>query len=397
MPILPRNMLLPEFRRSLRRIAVLPFMFLMTFCNPRQPEESKLALDLDAYFRKQLPADEPGAAILLIRNDSILFEKGYGVANIQTKEPITSQTLFNLGSITKTFVANAILLLHEQGKLSLDDSLFKYFPQFRNKAIAQKVKIKHLLTHTSGLPDIRNVAADTVFYLRAKDLENWDPIMKTDSLLFEPGSEFSYSNPAFNGLALIIEQTGGMKWQKFVADNIFKPSGMRLSTITDGPHPEKGVSHAYVMNHGEWTEDDYGEEPTFPAAGNGGVWSSTEELAQYEKAIQLATFLPRHTIENSRTIKKFDNWKGTRHFGESWSWFHPQESDGMMNPVIGWSWFIGKTDSGLKVVGHTGSQGGFLCNYVSIPEKKILLVILCNTPRDIYAFTDKVFESLSDL
>lgn len=397
MLIVPRNKSLPEFRPTFSLMALLPFMFLMTFCNPMQPADSVLASDLDAYFRQRLPADEPGAAILLMRNDSILFDKGYGVANIQTKEPITSQTLFNLGSITKTFVANAILLLHEQGKLSLEDSLFEYFPQFRNKAIAQKVKIKHMLTHTSGLPDIRNVARDTVFFLRAKDQENWDPIMETDSLLFEPGSEFSYSNPAFNGLALIIEKTSRMKWQKFVADNIFKPSGMRYSTITDGPHPEKGVSHAYVLNHGQWTEDDYGEEPTFAAAGNGGVWSSTRELAEYEKAIQLAAFLPERTIEDSRTIKKFDNWKGTRRFGETWSWFHPQESGGMVDPVIGWSWFIGKSNTGLKVVGHTGSQGGFLCNYVVIPEKKILLVILCNTPRDVYAFTDKVFEILGDL
>ena len=388
---------LPEIRIQLPCTAVMALMFLLVNCNPsKAPAHSSAKDELDAYFRSQFPADEPGGAVLFMRNDSVLFEKGYGIANLKTNEPITSETLFNIGSITKTFVANSILLLREQGKLSLDDSLAAYFPKFENTSIARRVRIKHLLTHTSGLPDIRNVSSDTVFFLTAKDQENWDPILKTDTLLFEPGSEFSYSNPAYNGLALIIEKASGMKWQKFVDDNIFTPAGMELSTITDGPHPEKGVNHAYVLNHGEWTEDDYGEEPTFPAAGNGGVWSSVRELAFYERAIQQSLFLPEPIIRESRTIQKLSNWKGTRPFEESWSWFTPEQNKGIVEPMIGWSWFIGKTDKGLKVVGHTGSQGGFLCNYVTIPEKKILLVILCNTPRDIYAFTDKVFEVMGE-
>jgi CubicO group peptidase (beta-lactamase class C family) len=313
---------------------------------------------------------------------------------MQTKEPITTKTLFNLGSISKTFIAHAILLLHEQGKLSLEDSLFQYFPTFRNKAIAQGVKIKHLLTHTSGLPDIRNVAGDSVFYLTAKDEENWAPIMQADSLLFPPGSEFQYSNPAFNGLALIVEQVSGMKWQKFVSENIFKPSHMDASTITDGPHPEKGVSHGYVLDKIGWIEDDYGEEPTFPAAGNGGVWSSVEELASYERAIQEGLFLSVEQEKDARTPKKFDNWSGQRRFAASWSWFTPTIYNGVMQPFIGWSWFISHTADGTRIVGHTGTQGGFIANYVSIPEKKIFIVILCNSPRDVYAYTDRVLASL---
>ncbi len=377
-----------------KRYFIAALMVILATCNPRTSDNSGIYDELDTFFRGVFPKDEPGGAVLLVRGDSLIFSKGYGLANMQTKEPVTTNTLFNLGSITKTFVANAILLLHERGRLSLEDSLFKFFPEFRNKAIAQRVKIKHLLTHTSGLPDIRNVASDTVFYLHAKDQENWDPILQTDTLLFDPGSEFEYSNPAFNGLALIIEKVSGMKWQKFVAQEIFGPSMMKTSTITDGAHPQDGVSHAYIYDHGEWKEDDYNEEPTFAAAGNGGVWSSVDELASYEKAIQMASFLPADRIADSRTIKRFDNWRGTRNFSAGWSWFAPVISGNMMQPNIGWSWFIGKTNKGLKVVGHTGSQGGFLCNYISIPEKKILIVILCNTPRDIYSFSDKLISYL---
>ena len=373
---------------------VILLMMLVSQCNPRGSRDSPIAQELDRYFSEQFPAEEPGGAVLLIRGDSVVFSKGYGLANMETKEPVTTNTLFNLGSISKTFVANAILLLNEQGKLSLEDSLFRYFPTFKNKSIAQQVKIKHLLTHTSGLPDIRNVGADTAFYITARDAENWAPIMQTDSLLFPPGSEFAYSNPAFNGLALIVEQVSGMKWQKFVEDNIFEPSRMQTSTITDGVHPTEGVGHAYVLNHGTWTEDDYGEEPTFPAAGNGGVWSSVEELAQYEKALQAGIFLPAARVEDSRTPKQFNNWQGTRQFEANWSWFTPQVYDGVMQPFIGWSWFVGRTADGSKIVGHTGTQGGFVANYVSIPQQKVLIVILCNAPRDVYAYTDKLLGVL---
>jgi CubicO group peptidase (beta-lactamase class C family) len=342
-------------------------IFIMTFfgvaCSD-QKQQSHVE-SIDRYFSNYFKENEPGGAVLIMKGDSILFSKGYGIADLKTKEPITPKTLFNLGSISKTFVSNSILILQEQGKLSVEDSIIKYFPDFKNKNIARKVKIKHLLSHTSGLPDIRKVSKDTVYYLTAKDAENWYPITQCDSLEFEPGSKYNYSNPAFNGLALIVEQVSGMKWQKFVEENIFRPSGMSASTITDGPYPEAGVSHAYVLNGGQWSEDDYGEEPTFPAAGNGGVWSSVEELANYEKAIWEEKFLKEETITESRIAQRFSNWNASH------------------APFIGWSWFVTK-ENGFDLIGHPGSQGGFLTNYVSIPDQQFFFVILCNTPREDY-------------
>ena len=345
-------------------------------CSTKETSHSNFSTKLDSLYTRTFPADEPGAAVLIMKGDSILFSNGYGLADVVTKEPISIKTLFNLGSISKTFVSNAILILQDQGKLSVEDSLYKYFPNFKNKEIAQRVKIKHLLSHTSGLPDNRQVNKDTVFYLTAKDAENWAPVTKTDTLVFEPGARFEYSNPAFNGLALIVEQASGIKWQKFIEENILKPSGMHMSTITDGSHPESGVSHAYNKIQGQWKEDDYGEEPTFAASGNGGVWSSVEELAKYEHAMRTSIFLKPETITQSRTI------------------FHPKNWIHDMTPQVGWSWFVGQTTDSLKTVGHTGSQGGFVSNYVTIPEKQILVVILCNTPRDIEADATNVLHLL---
>ena len=339
---------------------------------PSTPDWSSM----DQYMNSLFPADGPGGAVLIARGDSVLFSAGYGLADLVTKEKITTGTLFNVGSISKTFVANAILQLQEQGKLSVDDSLIRYFPNFRNKQIGRSVRIRHLLTHTSGLPDIRPVRRDSVFYLTAKDAENWAPILEADSLVFEAGSAYDYSNPAFNALALIIEQVTGQKWQDYVREQIFAPCNMTTSTITDGPHPQSGVSHAYIKVKGSWSEKDYGEEPTFAAAGNGGVWSSVVELMKYERGLKQAAFLKAETIQDARTVKTFSNWTATT------------------PPFIGWSWFVGKTPDGLETVGHTGSQGGFRANYVTVPAVDVQIVILCNAPYDLQPVTDHVLEQL---
>src|SRR5262245_58809849 len=140
----------------MRTLLIVVMIGALASCAPKKPYQ-QLQQKLDAFFTTQYPPGEPGGAVLVLKDTAIIFAKGYGVADLVTKEPITTKTLFNLGSISKTFVANGILILQEEGKLSVEDSLIKYFPDFKNKEIAYKVKIKHLLTHTSGLPDNRQV------------------------------------------------------------------------------------------------------------------------------------------------------------------------------------------------------------------------------------------------
>ncbi|MFD2564771.1 serine hydrolase domain-containing protein [Aquimarina rubra] len=336
-----------------------------------------VATELDAIFSKEFPLDQPGAAVLLMKGDTTLFEKGYGISDIETKEKITPTTVFNTGSISKTFVSNGILILQEKGLLSVEDSIYKYFQDFDTPEIAQKVKIKHLLSHTSGLPDLRNVRENYEFYITAKDTANFEPIKRADSLLFEPGEKFMYSNPSYNGLALIIEQVAKQKWQQFIINNIFIPSGMSTSKITDGDHPKEGVAHAYYKDtKGNFQEYDYGEVPTFAASGNGGIWSSVRELAKYEIALRENTFLSGKTIEKSRTVFSPNNWKDT------------------ITPNVGYSWFLGtdrissanlEKEYATKIVSHTGSQGGFRAFFISFPEKGITYIMLANRPVDSFS------------
>ncbi len=344
----------------------LLFCFLMNCLNA---QEGILHKNIEEVFASSFSTNAPGGVILVQKKDKVLFLKSYGLANIETGEKITKNTVFNTGSISKTFVANGILILAEEGKLSLTDRISKYFPDFNHPVISDSVTIKHLLSHTSGLPDVRRVSENPEFYISAKDTANFEPLKSVDNLNFAPGSEFQYSNPAYNGLALIIEKVAGQKWQDFIVERIFKPSAMQLSTITDGPHPQNGVAHAYVMENGKYKEMDYGETPTFAAAGNGGVWSTVLELASYEDALQDAIFLKPSMVKESRTIYRPDNWSG------------PDA------PFVGYSWWIGekallgeKVGLGVHTVQHSGSQGGFRAFFVSIPEKDIKLIGLFNRP-----------------
>jgi len=354
----------------MRGVIILSACLLLASCSTKQSEKTMLS-GLDTLLADEFRADEPGGAVLVMKGDSTIYLKCIGMADLVTREDITPNTLFNLGSISKTFVANGILILEEEGKLSVDDPMSRYFPEFRSGEIADAVTIAHLLTHTSGLPDIRPVSENPEFFITAKDYENFAPVMQAERLNFSPGERYEYSNPAFNGLALIIEKASGQKWQQFIAERIFAPAGMTTSTITDGPHPEKGVAHAYELVNGKWVESDYGEFPTFPAAGNGGVWSSVTELALYEKSISQNLFLGKELTERSRSIYRPEAWVDTT------------------LPFIGYSWFIGEgqvlgeeNSFGVRFVYHTGDQGGFRAFHIAIPEKDILFVGLFNRPPD---------------
>ena len=125
--------------------AIIPILLIIACSSPGNKQVNQFA-SIDSLFLATIPANEPGGAVLIMKDQKILFSKGYGLADITTREPITTETLFNLGSISKTFVANAILILQDEGKLSVEDPMSKYFSDFKVPEIAEKVKIKNLLT-----------------------------------------------------------------------------------------------------------------------------------------------------------------------------------------------------------------------------------------------------------
>ncbi|GAE66395.1 beta-lactamase family protein [Chryseobacterium indologenes] len=343
-------------------------LFLITaFTCYGQDREQLLKTKLDSAFSQVFNENSPGGSILIQQGNKTLYENSFGLADLTTKEKFTSKTVSNVGSITKTFVSYGILILQNKKKLSIEDHLLKFFPDFKNRKAVADIRLRHLLTHTSGLPDLRQVAKDSIFYLTAKDKENFEPLKSTDSLEFEPGTKSNYSNPAYNGLALIIEKTSHQKWQQFIAENIFRPSGMQNTTITDGSFPDKGVAHGYVLRNNIYEEYDYGECPTFAAAGNGGVWSSVEDLKKYISALQQCKFTDCHTIKESQTTWKPANWKSDKIADHTGTWF---VHNGFYTGI--------KTEEKVKVIEHAGDQGGFKSHLLIIPEKQISIVWLTN-------------------
>ena len=303
--------------------------------------QENISSRIDSLFSSFIKTAEPGGAVLIAKGEQIIFSKGYGIADINSKELITPHTIFNTGSVSKTFVSNAILLLQQRNLLSLDDNMLKYFPE-NNKVNIEKT-------------------AD-----------------QADKLEFAPGSRYKYSNPAFNALALIIEKITGNKWQQFVQTEIFAKANMTESDITDGSHPETGVSHGYEKENRIFKELDYGEEPTFSAAGNGGIWCSVTDLHKYYLALQKPAFLNKEIIAGSMQVKRFDNWSSEK------------------EPNNGYSWFITKAINGLERIGHTGSQGGFRANFQFIPEKKIFVGMLFNTPHNCDILLEKIEQILKE-
>jgi CubicO group peptidase (beta-lactamase class C family) len=356
-----------------------------TFCSGQMNNDRLLTKKLDSSFATIFSDNEPGGSVFIQQAGKILYNRSFGLADLKTKTRFTDHTISNVGSITKTFVAYGILILQNQGKLSIDDSIIKFFPDIKNKEIGNLIKIKHLLTHTSGLPDNRNVDNDSIFYLTAGDLQNFQPLLRTDTLEFVQGSQFNYSNPAYNGLALIIEKQGKMKWQEFIRKHIFLPAGMKNSKITDGAFPDKNVAHSYRKVGNKYEEYDYGEYPTFCAAGNGGVWSSIAELRKYINAIKACSFTDCATIELSKKLWQPENWASKTKPFHSLVWFVHK---GIFNDF---------GNEKCKVMEHSGSQAGFNAHLILIPEKDITIIWLTNNDKFLTGAIRKILLALNYL
>src|SRR4029079_1468907 len=177
--------------------------------------------------------NSPGCAVAIVRNDSILFAKGYGMANLEYDIPIEPQTIFHMASISKQFTAFAIVLLAKQGKLQLDDDIHKYLSWFPD--LREKITIRNLLNHTSGIRDQWQLLA--ISGTRLDDVITQDQVIKIlskqQALNFKPGEQYSYSNSGFTMLAEIVKSVSGQSLKSFTDSAIFKPLRMTNTHFHD--------------------------------------------------------------------------------------------------------------------------------------------------------------------
>ena len=322
-------------------------IFLLTAC-----DNHKLEDQIDYIFSEFQNGLTPGASVSVIYKGKIVYEKGYGMANLQNGFPILPETNFRLASITKQFTALSVLMLENDGRLSLEDEIIRYFPELDH--YAEEITIKNILQHTSGLLDYEDFVdeSDTV---QLKDKDVLKILVQQDSLYFSPGSEHRYSNSGYAVLGLLIEKVSGKRFADFLKERIFDPLMMKNSIAY-----EKGISEITNRAFG-YTKTDTGfvftdQSLTSAVLGDGGIYSSAADLFKWDNEVNSPTLLPP---EKFREVFN----KGKTNNGEEFDY--------------GLGWRLDPYKNYIRHY-HTGGTKGFTNIYMKIPELDLTIILLMN-------------------
>jgi CubicO group peptidase (beta-lactamase class C family) len=317
--------------------------------------QSTKSTEVDALLAPFNQGNTPGASVLVIQNGQIVHHKGYGLARLDTKEPIGPTTACDLASTAKPFTAMAVMILAERGKLSYDDPLSKYFPKF--PAYAQKVTIKNLLTHTSGLVDVVNASWFKPGYQpTSKEVAAF--VTKQPNPKSAPGEKFEYNNAGYLLLALIVEKASGQSFSKFMRENIFKPLGMNRTVVWDEKKPK--VEHfaiSYAPAGGAFGPIDPVSD-TF-IFGAKGVITTSEDLVKWIEAWDTPKLIKPETLRLALTPMKLNDGSETSY---------------------GFGWGLGK-ENGLATIEHPGGYLGYRANIKRYPSERTSIVVLSNNAQ----------------
>lgn len=265
--------------RRMRPLALAAFAVL-SFSACRRPQAESQTARVDALFAEWNKKEAPGCAVGISRNGAIVYEHGYGMANLELHVPITPDTVFGIASITKSFTAMSILLAAEQGKLSLDDEVQKYIPEWQDRD--DHVTIRHLLTHTSGIRDGFGLLGWAAPGESAGDVNEALAriLARQRGVNFPPGSENQYNNGGYNLLATILKRATGQSLREFADANIFKPLGMTHTRVRgDVAMTAANRVLGYIKSVSGWSAARDGGE----AIGNDGMDSTVGDLLLWEE------------------------------------------------------------------------------------------------------------------
>ena len=375
---------------SLILVAVL-FCMANIMCTSKNDNKTDVTAQIDSLLNESYSEDAPGCALLICKGDSVIYQGARGVADVNTKQKIDGNTVFNIASITKQFTAVAILKLHEQGKLNIEDSVAKFMPEFKSD-IWKKVKIKHLMSQCSGVPDNRP-RTDRNFMLYITDKQCLEYMVDLDELKFEPGTNYDYKNPTFQLLAEIVARVSGKDFETFQRENLFVPSGMtnvryfspdieipdmahgyidisaeeKESIDSDSNKEKSELRQDYTDNQGHvWMEYDYGEETFFGTKADGGIYTSVNDFMNWEKSL----------LANKVISAETRNMAYTPHISVSDSQYSYYQN--RPHTSYGYAWFIDESPERETKVYHTGDNGGFQAYAAKYPESGVNVIMLEN-------------------
>lgn len=308
---------------------------------------------IDEYLKKLEKNDNFRGAVIVIKNGETILCKGYGMATNSAKN--RGSTVFQIASLTKQFTAAAIMKLYEEGKIDLDSPMTKYLPQQYQPGASSdwnKITIRHLLTHRSGIPNY----TDEKNYDRIAKSLTVDKIVKdamNKPLYFKPGSQFEYCNTGYTLLGVIIENVSGVPYADFMKENIFKPAGM----LSSGVYTETCSKGTCAANGYCW-DDDYehlvidDSENLSATFSDGGIYSTVEDMAKWSRV-----------LDGKADVLK------------------PESLKIMTTPVLddyGCGLYIDE-DFGQKKIHHDGQIAGFNTNFCKFPKDNTYIAVLCNT------------------
>lgn len=327
----------------------------------------------DSLLSSIYKSGEPGAAVGIVENGSVVFKKGYGLADLSTKSAISTSTNFNICSMTKQFTALAILQLERERKLSLDARLNRFFPDLA-PGVAQRVTVRHLLTHSSGIMD-HYPRVDRTQYREFWDKDVLSAIRSVDSVYFPPGSAYRYSNTAYCLLSLIIERMSGEAYPAYLVSRVFTPLGMMRSTVIQPDFAVADRAFGYDREGDTFRISDARESLFFSTMGDGGGYTSIDDYLLWITAIQQQSMAGAELVSRAQSAQ------------------FPIDTTRQLS--YGYGWFVaGSGDD--RLVYHTGSNGGFRTIVVMKPSAHYAVVIFSNRTgvdlEDLVRLINRIYE-----
>lgn len=335
------------------RFSLIYFILLFIAITGFSQKKDDVSKAIDEFIKTKYAADKPGASVLVTENGKVLLRKAYGLSDVDLKASLTPDHTFKIGSITKQFTASAVLRLEEQGKLSLQDNITKYLPDYPTHG--KNITIEHLLTHTSGIVSYTSLPAIMDKDSKAKAFTQQEIIknFKDLPLEFDPGEQFKYNNSGYFLLGSIIEKVTGITWSEYLKKNFFTPFNMTNTSAT-----EEGVVNlapGYVKGSDEkFVKADY-IHPAIPFAA-GAIFSTVDDLRKWNEA-----------LFNNKVINKQSQKK-------AWD---PLTLNNGKKESYAYGWALLKLEND-KVIAHGGGIDGYLSYALYAPAKKICIIILSN-------------------
>ncbi len=325
---------------------------------------SALTSSINQELEKVFKPNEPGAAVIAVKDGQVVFRKGYGMANLELGVAIEPDMIFRIGSITKQFTAVSILMLMEQGKLSLSDEITKFLPDYPTQGY--KITIEHLLTHTSGIKSYTGLPEWRP--LMRKDLKMTELIalFKDKPMEFAPGAGWNYNNSAYVLLGAIIEKITGQSYGDFVEKNIFAPLGMKQSFYDNTARVIPRRAAGYSRGQGGFVNAEYLSMSHPHAAGS--LMSTVDDLAKWDAALYTEKLVKQDSLKKAWTPFVLNDGKATKY---------------------GYGWGV-TTLEGERMLTHSGGINGFTCDGVRLPDSKVYVVILTNRDSGVGPLTPKI-------